>query len=151
MASTRTARVPAGKLDDDMRRCGRAIVRVPGCKCEFSVEPGKVIFHDGEGMNYVMYPERDFERDAVLCRVDTPRYRATATQVGYCGEAEFTVTANWGSTPVPTPCIVTSPAGDSHDDFLDASMGCVTSYMRGFGAPYTTLNRKRKKVLLLCH
>lgn len=128
MASTHTTRVPAGKLDDDMRRCGRAIVRVPGTPCEFSVEPGKVIFHDGEGMNYVMYPERDFERDAVLCRVDTPRYRATATQVGYCGEAEFTVTV-----------LATGP---SHDDFLDPCRMGAELMNRSFS--------RRNQVLLLC-
>ncbi len=107
MASTYTARVSAGKLDDDMRRCGRVVVRVPGCKCEFSVEPGKVTLHNGEGMNYVMRYQRRIEYDDVLCEVGTPRYRATATQVGYYGEAEFTVTDLWGekyaeafSTPI---------------------------------------------------
>ncbi len=134
MASTHTARVPADTLDDEMRRRGRVVVRVPGCKCEFSVEPGKVIFHDGEGTNFVMYPKRDFYRDSVLCSVDTTRYRATATQVGYHGEAEFTVTDLWGSTPVPQR--------DSHDDAY-----WEEKYAEAFNTP---INEERKKVLLLC-
>lgn len=150
MASTHTACVPARQLDADVRRCGRAVVRVPGCKGEFSVEPGKMTFHDGEGMNYVMYVQRRIEFDDVLCTVETPRYSVRATQTGFEGKAVFTVTDNYDRAPTPfTQYIATSPVVHSSDDFLDA-MGAVTSLMRGSSVPYTPLNKKRRKVLLLC-
>jgi hypothetical protein len=80
-------------------------VRVPGCKGEFSVEPGKMTFHDGEGMNYVMYIQRRIEFDGVLCTVETPRYSVRATQTGFEGDAVFTVTDNYDRAPTPASAL----------------------------------------------
>lgn len=54
MADVHYARVSVDEIDAQLRKHGRFVVRLSNCRCEFYIEPGRVTFHEVDGMNYNM-------------------------------------------------------------------------------------------------
>ena len=126
VAKTHTS-IPAKQIDDEMRRCGRCVVRLPNTTLEFELS-SRGVEVNADGMRYVMYQERNIERDCITFRVTVDgRWECLATQKGYDGMSYFEVLDKAG------------------DPFYFYRPGEYVSV----GALASPANEKRK-VLLLC-
>jgi hypothetical protein len=94
--------LPAKTIDDEIRRCGRCLVRLPNTHLEFELTRRGVEVNAG-GTRYVMHQARDFERDGVVFSVTVDgRWVCKASQYGYDGTSTFEV-LDWAGDPFYRP------------------------------------------------